>query len=56
MLPKSITPSRIASNNAGGLAAAKILDKSDLAILDGLAANGKQKRSVFLLSWLKYLF
>ena len=44
MLPKSVTPSRIASNLKGGIAAAEKLDKDDIGTLDGLAASGKQKR------------
>jgi len=45
-LPKSVTPERIASNYTGAAKAAKKLDDSDVKTLDGLAANGKQKRSV----------
>jgi len=45
-LPKSVTPSRIASNLAGTLTAVGKLDKEDIAELDGLAASGKQKRFI----------
>ncbi|KAF5378869.1 hypothetical protein D9615_006924 [Tricholomella constricta] len=45
-LPKSVTPSRIASNLTGPLAAAQKLDVADIADLDGLAASGKQKRFI----------
>jgi hypothetical protein len=50
VLAKSATPSRIASNLTGAVSAAGKLDKDDIAVLDGLAASGKQKRSVTLLS------
>ncbi|GLB42464.1 putative aldo keto reductase [Lyophyllum shimeji] len=46
VLPKSVTPSRIASNLAGSLAAAQKLEVADIAELDGLAAGGKQKRFI----------
>ena len=46
MLPKSVTPSRIAANFTGALAATKALDATEFASLDGRAADGKQKRSV----------
>ena len=46
VLPKSVTPERISSNYTGATKAAKRLDDSDVKTLDGLAANGKQKRSV----------
>ncbi|KAG6907615.1 hypothetical protein DXG01_008192 [Tephrocybe rancida] len=46
VLPKSVTPSRIASNLTGALAAAQALVKADIAELDGLAAAGKQRRFV----------
>ena len=46
MLPKSVTPARIASNYTGALAAASKLSADDLAKLDSLAAAGKQKRFV----------
>ncbi|KAJ6532960.1 Aldo/keto reductase [Mycena capillaripes] len=45
-LPKSVTPSRIASNVNGGLAALAKLQPADLEALDGLAAAGKQKRFI----------
>ncbi|KAJ7136765.1 NADP-dependent oxidoreductase domain-containing protein [Mycena epipterygia] len=45
-LPKSVTPSRIASNVAGPLAAVEKLQATDIEALDGLAAAGKQKRFV----------
>lgn len=44
VLPKSVTPTRIASNFIGALAGAEKLDTLDIEKLDGLAANGKQKR------------
>ncbi|KAG5642345.1 hypothetical protein DXG03_002969 [Asterophora parasitica] len=44
VLPKSVTPSRIASNITGPAVAAQKLTKEDIAELDGLAASGKQKR------------
>ncbi|KAL1755863.1 NADP-dependent oxidoreductase domain-containing protein [Schizophyllum commune] len=46
VLPKSVTPARIASNYTGALAAASKLSADDLAKLDSLAAAGKQKRFV----------
>lgn len=46
VVPKSVTPSRIASNLTGPLAAAQQLDSADIAELDGLAAGGKQKRFI----------
>lgn len=46
VLPKSVTPSRIASNLKGALAAYDKLDAGDVAKLDGVAASGKQKRIV----------
>ena len=49
-LPKSVTPSRIASNLAGTLTAVGKLDKEDIAEIDGLAASGKQKRYASLYS------
>ncbi|KAJ6514301.1 NADP-dependent oxidoreductase domain-containing protein [Mycena vitilis] len=45
-LPKSVTPSRIAANVNGGLAALAKLTKADVEKLDGLAAAGKQKRFI----------
>ncbi|KAF5365828.1 hypothetical protein D9757_014433 [Collybiopsis confluens] len=45
-LPKSVTPSRIASNLTGTVAAVGKLDKEDITQLDGLAASGKQKRFI----------
>jgi len=45
-LPKSVTPSRISSNFKGALAASEKLDAADIKTLDGLAANGKQKRFI----------
>ena len=44
ILPKSVTPARIRSNFTGAITAANKLDSADLQTLDGLAANGKQKR------------
>ncbi|KAF8155692.1 NADP-dependent oxidoreductase domain-containing protein [Crassisporium funariophilum] len=46
VLPKSVTPARIASNIAGASAAAEKLDATDIEALDALAANGKQKRFI----------
>ena len=46
MLPKSVTPARIASNYTGALSAASKLSVDDLTKLDSLAAAGKQKRFV----------
>ncbi|KAJ7655910.1 NADP-dependent oxidoreductase domain-containing protein [Mycena rosella] len=45
-LPKSVTPSRIASNATGPLAALAKLQPADIEALDGLAAAGKQKRFI----------
>ncbi|KAJ7663566.1 NADP-dependent oxidoreductase domain-containing protein [Mycena rosella] len=45
-LPKSVTPSRIASNTTGPLAALAKLQPADIEALDGLAAAGKQKRFI----------
>ena len=45
-LPKSVTPARILSNLKDTVAAAEKLTPEDLKVLDGLAAAGKQKRSV----------
>ena len=47
VLPKSVTPARIASNIKGALAAAKAFTKEDLEKLDGVAASGKQRRCVY---------
>lgn len=49
VLAKSVTPARITSNLTGPVNVAAKLDKDDIAILDGLAASGKQKRSVIFL-------
>jgi glycerol 2-dehydrogenase (NADP+) len=46
VLPKSVTPARIASNFKGALAAVEKLQPADLESLDGLAASGKQKRFI----------
>jgi hypothetical protein len=46
VLPKSVTPSRIASNLKGAIAASKALTKEEIERLDGVAAAGKQKRYV----------
>lgn len=46
-LPKSVTPTRIASNYTGALSAASKLSKEDVEKLDGVATSGKQKRSEF---------
>ncbi|OBZ65632.1 D-galacturonate reductase [Grifola frondosa] len=45
-LPKSVTPSRIAANYKGALAAAAALTEEELERLDGVAAGGKQKRLI----------
>lgn len=49
VLAKSVIPARIASNLTGPVNAAAKLDKDDITVLDGLAASGKQKRSVLFL-------
>ena len=46
MLPKSVTPARIEANLTGALAAYNKLTADDVANLDGVAANGKQKRLI----------
>jgi glycerol 2-dehydrogenase (NADP+) len=46
ILPKSVTPTRIASNMKGAITAAQKLSESDMEKLDGIAASGKQKRFV----------
>ncbi|TFK73414.1 Aldo/keto reductase [Pluteus cervinus] len=46
ILPKSVTPARIASNLTGAVSASNKLDATDIEQLDGLAANGKQKRFI----------
>lgn len=46
VVPKSVTPSRIASNVQGAADFAKRVDKADILILDNVAANGKQKRFI----------
>ncbi|KAG6844501.1 hypothetical protein H0H87_006387 [Tephrocybe sp. NHM501043] len=46
VLPKSVTPSRIASNLTGSVTALAKLDAGDITELDGLAAAGKQKRFI----------
>ncbi|KAG6818970.1 hypothetical protein H0H93_016744 [Arthromyces matolae] len=46
VVPKSVTPSRIASNLTGTLDAVKNLTSADIEELDGLAASGKQKRFI----------
>ncbi|OSX61097.1 hypothetical protein POSPLADRAFT_1047366 [Postia placenta MAD-698-R-SB12] len=45
-LPKSVTPTRIASNYTGALSAASKLSKEDVEKLDGVATSGKQKRLI----------
>jgi len=47
VLPKSVTPARIATNFTGAIAAAAKLEAADIEQLDGLAAGGKQKRCAF---------
>ncbi|KAL0953976.1 hypothetical protein HGRIS_005135 [Hohenbuehelia grisea] len=46
VLPKSVTPARIAANLTGAVAASKKLESADIQKLDGLAAAGKQKRFI----------
>ncbi|KAG6834635.1 hypothetical protein H0H93_008455, partial [Arthromyces matolae] len=46
VVPKSVTPSRIASNLTGTLDAVKNLTPADIEELDGLAAAGKQRRFI----------
>ncbi|KAI0781929.1 Aldo/keto reductase [Abortiporus biennis] len=46
VLPKSVTPSRIASNFKGAIAAKEKLTKEDVELLDGVAPGGKQKRLI----------
>ncbi|KAG6896440.1 hypothetical protein C0992_008270 [Termitomyces sp. T32_za158] len=48
VIPKSVTPSRIASNLNGPVIAMNKLSATDIAALDGLAAAGKQKRFVIV--------
>jgi glycerol 2-dehydrogenase (NADP+) len=47
ILPKSVTPARIATNLKGAIAAVQKMDDADIKKLDGVAAGGKQKRSAF---------
>ena len=46
VLPKSVTPSRIASNLTGTLDVLPRIEKAEFEALNALAANGKQKRFV----------
>lgn len=46
ILPKSVTPARIEANLTGALAAYNKLVADDVEKLDGVAANGKQKRLI----------
>jgi len=46
ILPKSVTPTRIASNIAGAITALQKLNEADIEKLDGVAASGKQRRFV----------
>ncbi|KAH7903916.1 NADP-dependent oxidoreductase domain-containing protein [Hygrophoropsis aurantiaca] len=46
VVPKSVTPARIESNFTGALAALQKLTPEDIAVLDGVAAGGKQKRLI----------
>jgi len=46
ILPKSVTPARIATNSKGALEAQKKLSKGDLEKLDGVAPGGKQRRFI----------
>jgi glycerol 2-dehydrogenase (NADP+) len=47
VLPKSVTPARIATNFTGAIAAAAKLEPADIEQLDSLAAGGKQRRYIF---------
>jgi hypothetical protein len=47
VVPKSVHAERIQLNYVGAMAAAKVLDPDEIEELQGLAAKGKQKRSVF---------
>ena len=51
VLSKSVTPARISANIAGALAAYKAITKDEVATLDKVAADGKQKRYVEIRSW-----
>ncbi len=61
VLPKSVTPSRIASNIKGAIAAAEVLTEANITQLDEVAPGGKQKRYVLpnsaskLIHWLDRL-
>ncbi|KAN0084071.1 NADP-dependent oxidoreductase domain containing protein [Tylopilus felleus] len=46
VLPKSVTPARIEANLGGALAAYNKLNPDDVVKLDGVAANGKQRRFI----------
>ncbi|KAI6000384.1 NADP-dependent oxidoreductase domain-containing protein [Pisolithus orientalis] len=46
ILPKSTNPARIEANLIGALEAYKRLTAEDMAVLDNVAANGKQKRFI----------
>ncbi|PPQ69216.1 hypothetical protein CVT24_000013 [Panaeolus cyanescens] len=46
VLPKSVTPARIASNFNGAIKAATTLRSADIEKLDALAAGGKQRRFI----------
>ncbi|KAF9051642.1 NADP-dependent oxidoreductase domain-containing protein [Panaeolus papilionaceus] len=46
VLPKSVTPARIASNFNGAITAATKLGAPDIEKLDSLAASGKQRRFI----------
>ena len=46
VLPKSVTPSRIASNIKGAIVATESLTEEDIIQLDKVALGGKQKRYI----------
>ncbi|EAU89685.2 glycerol dehydrogenase [Coprinopsis cinerea okayama7 len=46
VVPKSVTPARISANIEGAAAAFKKLEQADIAELDKLAAEGKQRRFI----------
>lgn len=46
VVTRSLNEGRIRQNIEGSVKASKLLTKEDIALLDGLAAAGKQKRMV----------